>query len=450
MRQLLLALGLGIAASCASVPPAVSLVAAYPDLPRLTLPDSLITSAEVRGRHEAAWRELQAGDLKAAGRAYEEALRGDVAFFPAEVGLAYVASLERRYEEAARRFDAAIGADQTYLPALLGRMDVALVTGDDVSALATSELILASDPTREDVRGQQDVLRLRVIQAQLARAASARSNGEWDQAQVALDQALVMAPDSAVVLREVALVEIARGAFDAAEAHARRSLDLDAGDAETHAVLATVLEAHGRLRDAAEAFARAAALDPRPEWRERAATLRARVEFEALPEEYRAIPSASHVTRGQLAAALGIRLQPALARAPRRVTVVLTDVQAHWAAAWILPVTRVGWMESFANHTFQPSADVRRSDLALAVWRVVQDLAADQPQDLARWQAAQLDVPDVSQTHLAYRAIAGALASGVMGLGDRDRFQPNRQAAGADVIAAVARLEQLSGRRVRQ
>jgi len=224
----------------------------------------------------------------------------------------------------------------------------------------------------------------------------------------------------------------------------RRSLTLDPGDAETHAVLATVLEAHGRLRDAAEAFARATALDPRPEWRDRAAALVARADFNALPAEYRAIPSATSVTRAQLAAMLGIRLEAALARAPRRVTVVLTDVRSHWAAPWILPITRAGWMESFANHTFQPSGFVHRADLAQAVWRVAQDLGAAAPQDLARWRASRPTLRDVPRGHLAYADIAGALASGAMGMGDTDRFEPNRPATGSEVVAAIARLEQLA------
>lgn len=431
-------------AGCASAPSAAPATPRYPDVPMLFVPDNAVATPEIRNRHEAAWRRLQAGDLRGAGREFTEVLRRAPGFFPAEAGLGHIAALERRYEDAARHFDKVMAADGTYLPALLGGMDVALATGDDVSAMVMSERILAVDPQRDEVRGQQEVLRLRVVQAQLGRATAARAAGQWDDARAALEHALTMAPDSAVVLRELALVEIARGAFDAAETHVRRSLTLDPGDAETHAVLATVLEAHGRLRDAAVALARATALNPRPEWRDREAALITRADFNALPAEYRAIPSATSVTRAQLAAMLGIRFEEALARAPRRVTVVLTDVRSHWAAPWILPITRAGWMESFANHTFQPSASVRRADLAQAVWRVAQDLGAALPQDLARWRASRPTLRDVPRGHLAYAAIAGVLASGAMGMGEGDLFEPNRPASGFEVVAAIARLEQLA------
>lgn len=450
-RVLVTAGVLAAAGACASGPakPATPSTPAYRDLPLLTVPVTLKASPDVLAQHEAAWRRLQSGDLARASREFADLLRREPAFYPAAAGLGYLASIDRRYDEAARRFDAVIAAERTYLPALLGRMDVALLRREDLVALATSELILAVAPGRDEVRGQQEALRLRVVQAQLTRASAARAAGRWDEAQSALDAALEVVPDSAVVLREVALVDIARGRFDAAETHVRQSLALDAGDAETHAVMATVFEAGGRWRDAADALAKALAIDPRAEWRERAAALAARADFEALPAQYRAMASSPMVTRGQLAATLGIRVQGGLARAPRRVAVVLTDVRSHWAAPWILPVTRAGWMEPFPNHTFQPSALVRRADLAQVVWRVVQDLAAAQPAELARWRSSRPVLADVSRSHLAYPAIAGALASGAMQMAGDGRFLPGRQVTGAETVAAVDRLEQLAKQRSR-
>ncbi|MBK9239245.1 MAG: tetratricopeptide repeat protein [Acidobacteria bacterium] len=447
VRTALAASVLATAAACASGPtatPALPATPTYREVPQLTVPAGLQATPQIRARHDQAWRRLQSGDLRGANRDFTDILRQSPDFYPAAAGLGYLASIDRKYDDAAKRFDGVVAMDRTYLPALQGRMDVALARGEDVVAVTMSDLILAVDPGRDDVRERQEVLRLRVVQAQLTRASAARAAGQWDEAQAALDQALVLVPDSAVVLRDLAQVEIARGRLDEAEVHARRSLELDNGDAEAHAVMASVLEAHGRPREAAAALARAIRIDPRQEWRDRAAALTARADFDALPAEYRAIPSAASITRGQLAAILGIRLQNALGRAPRRVTVVVTDVRSHWAAPWILPAIRVGWMDSFPNHTFQPSAPVRRAELAQVVWRVAQDLAARQPSEVARWRASRPVVPDVSRAHLAYSAIAGALATGAMSLSANGRFEANRFAAGAEVVAAVARLEQLA------
>ena len=445
-RALIAAAGLLAMAACSSktAAPAMPSTPTLSSVPALMVPATLNASPEILARYDGAWRRMQAGDLSRATSEFNEVLKRSPGFYPAATALGYIAAMDRKYDEAARRFDAAIALDQKYLPALTGRLDVALVRREDMVALATADLILAVAPKNEDVRSQQEVLRLRVVQAQLARASAERSAGRLDAAQATLDETLAILPDSAVVLRELALVEIARGRFDAAEVHARRSLKLDPGDAQTHAVLATVFENTGRFREAVEELNRALSIDPRPEWRERAAALKVRADYDALPPEYRAIPAAQTVTRGQLAAILGIRLSNALARSPRRVTAVVTDVRGHWAAPWILPVTNAGWMEPFANHTFQPSALVRRADLARVTWRAAQDLAAGQPAELSKWRASRPALADVSRAHLQYAAIAGALASGTMQLGDDNRFQPNRPATGAEVVAAVARLEQLA------
>ena len=100
--------------------------------------------------------------------------------------------------------------------------------------------------------------------------------------------------------------------------------------------------------------------------------LRERAELARLPEEYRAIEQAPQITRGDLAALIGVRLAPLLQASRRRDAVLITDVRTHWAAIWIMSVARAGVMEPFSNHAFQPRTAVRRVDLAQAAsgsWR---------------------------------------------------------------------------------
>ena len=67
------------------------------------------------------------------------------------------------------------------------------------------------------------------------------------------------------------------------------------------------------------------------------------------------IETAPTVTRAQLAALLGVRLDDLLKRARRDKPVVMTDTRGNWAAPWILAVARAGIMEVYPNHTFQPN-----------------------------------------------------------------------------------------------
>jgi len=100
--------------------------------------------------------------------------------------------------------------------------------------------------------------------------------------------------------------------------------------------------------------------------------IRARSALARLPAEYRAIEEAPQITRGDLAALIGIRLGALLPAASRSGDAALiTDVRNHWASTWILAVARAGVMDPFANHAFQPRAVVRRTDLALAAGRLL-------------------------------------------------------------------------------
>jgi hypothetical protein len=172
-----------------------------------------------------------------------------------------------------------------------------------------------------------------------------------------------------------------------------------------------------------------------------------RADLAGLPAEYRAIPSTATLTRGQLAALLGIRLHDALERAPQRAAVVLTDINGHWASPWIVAVTRAGLMEAMPNHTFQPAGLVTRADLARAVWRAIQVFGTGRAADLDEWRNSRPTIVDVPRTHLAYDAVAAAVASGALSMGDSGRFGPNRPVTGAEAGAALARLEQIVGRR---
>src|SRR5262245_21652290 len=197
-------------------------------------------------------------------------------------------------------------------------------------------------------------------------------------------------------------------------------------------------------RDAAAEYTRAAALESRAEWREKAAGLRTKADLAALPGDFATLPTMPTVTRAHVAAYVGIKLEPLIARAPTRPAAVATDIRNHWAATWILKLTQAGVMEVYANHTFQPSATVRRADLAQVIAQLLA-LAAP-PADLTRWRAARPRFADLAATHVSYRAIALAVESGAMRTDESGRVQATAPLTGADLTAAVARIEQIARR----
>jgi tetratricopeptide (TPR) repeat protein len=402
-------------------------------------------SPDVRTRYAGAWQRLQANDLRGATRDLNDILKTSPAFYPASASLGFVALAGKDYKTAVSRFSAVTQANAQYVPGWAGLADAQLGLENAAGAITALERVLALDPQRPGVRARLELVRFRRVQSLLEDGRRARLAGQLPEAEQRLREALELSPTSTIILRELALAETAAGDLDAAEGHARQAASIDPNDAEGQAALGAILEARGRFRDAASAYGRAAAIDPRPEWRDHVRDLRMKADMAGLPPEFANLASAATVTRGQVAAFVGIRLQSLIERAPQQAPAVVTDVRDHWAAPWILPVVRAGVMNIYANHTFQPRAPVRRNDLALVVAHLVELAGASHAADLAKWKAARPRMADLSSGNVFYRAAALAVASGAMSVDADGRFAPTRPATGQDLSSAIARIEQLAG-----
>jgi len=449
-RIVVLVAGIAVGVACTTNrPPATPGPPAaprYPDYPAPDIPAAVRVAPDVRTAHDQAWALLQTGDVRGAERSFTALLQRSPAFYPAEAGLGFAQLAEKQYHPAASHFAAALMKNDRYLPALQGQADAEIGLGDDAGAIASFERILTIDPTQEAVRSRLDLLRFRQVQLLIDAGRKARDGGHLEDAQASFERAQALSPGSAVIYRELSVVETARGALDQAEAHARRAIQLDSGDADAYAALGAALEAHGKSRDAATAYAQAANIDPRPSWKSHSEALADKADMAAVPAEFRAMGTAPTVTRAEVAALVGIRLGSVLDKATQRVTAVATDVRGHWAEPWILPVTQTGVMDVYPNHTFQPSGTVHRADLARVVSQLLTIIASERMTDLAKWKAARPTFPDLPASNVYYAAAALAVTSGAMSPLDGDRFAPTAAATGASVVAAVARLQQIAGR----
>ena len=430
------------AAGCASAPPRSG--PAYPDFVAPEIPARMALAPDLRQLHSEAWQRLQAGDVRGANAAYAAVLQKQPTFYPAETGLGLAALASRQYKPAAARFTAALARDAKYVPALQGLVSAFLGLDDVDVAVDALERLIAIDSSNQANRTRLDLLRVRQVQRLTDTARRARSQGRHAEAAEAFRRALAMSPASATLLRELALEELAAGQVPEAEARIRKALQIDASDAETHAALGTVLEARGRLNEAASAYSRAAGIDSK--WRAKAEASRAAAARSGLPDELAELATAVSVTRGQLAALVALRLSGVLDRAPKRPPSVATDIRTHWAAESIVRVTQAGVMDVSANHTFQPDATISRGELAIVSARLIPLVLADRSADLAPLKAARPPLGDVAESHALYRSAALAVASAAMKSDADGRFQAARPATGSDVLSAVARLQQLGAR----
>ena len=447
----LLALALAVSA-CGpkKLPPsAPAATPAYPafERPELVGPLAAPLPAAVTLRYDQGWTRLQAGQPEEAAAIFTEVIRSTPAFYPARAAHGYARLAAHDVPGAVASFDAALTAHPGYVAALAGRADALIAGKRDVEAIGALEALIAADPQRTAARTRLETLRLQVIEGLVAEARAARQRNDLDAARTAWTRAVEASPDSADFLRELAQVERQANQLDAALTHARAALLLDDGDAPTHALVGELEAARGNLRPALEAFTRAAARDPRPEYRARIEDLERRIDLAGMPGAFRSIGERGAISRGDLAALLGARLEPLLAGARNQPIPLMTDVRGHWAQRWILDVARAGVMEVFPNHTFQPGATVRRSDLARVVGMIHDRVQATDPAGAARWRGRAVEITDVAAGNAVRESADLAVEAGVIGLDPGGAFSATRAVSGREAIAAVDRLVALTGGR---
>ena len=430
-----------IAACATRVPPPMPTTLAYPEFPYPQVPASLATSPGA-SRIDVGWRYLQVNDLKNADLEFGVALKLGPRLYPARTGQGFVALAMRDYSQALTTFDAVLEAEASYVPALVGRGQTLLATERTDQALAAFEKALSLDPSLTDLSRRVEVLRFRNVQDVIDAAQAAARQGRLDEARIAYERALATSPDSAFLHRELGQVERRAGNADRALEHLRRATELDSNDATAFVETAELLEARGDDSGAEDAYRKANAIDPSLNLAARIASSAERARESRLPAEFRASLTSAQITRGDLAALIGVRLAPVLERAAVQ-QVVMTDTQGHWAANWISATAGAGVIEPFENHTFQPRSPVRRGDFATVVSRLIALIAPSSPA-LRERLSQRPTIADVPPRHLQYDAVTSVVAAGVMPLVDGDRFQVGRQVSGAEAVEVIDRVRMLA------
>ena len=429
--------------ACASrtVPPAAVTTSAHPEFLYPTVPVAM--QRTFGAEHvDLGWRYLQIDDLRGADREFAAALKSSSTMYPAHAGQGWVALARRDFDRAVTAFDAALGADRSYVPALVGRGQALLALRREAEALAAFEAALAVDSSLSEVRQRAEVLRFRGLQDVIEAARSAAKAGRIPEARSAYERAIAASPESAFLYRELGVMERRAGNGDQALSRLRRATELDPMDEIALVQLAEVLEARQDFVGAEAVYRKAVALNPSTDLEARLAAAAKNAREAQLPPEFKAALSAAQITRGDLAAIIGVRLEPIVRAAPTRQG-VMTDVRGHWAAPWIAQVADAGVMPPFDNHTFQPNAAVRRGDLAVAVSRLL-TLVSSSDAALRARLAQRPAIGDMNPRHVQYTAAAAAVASGVMPLLEGDRFLVGRPVSGSEAVDTVDRVGALS------
>ncbi len=347
-------------------PPAAS--PRFPEFVEPAIPPGLAGGKAVEPQRRA-WLFLQAGDVRNADREISAALNVVPDFFPAEATGGYIELARQDPRAAVTRFDRALRRRADYVPALVGKGQALVALNRDSEAIAVLQSAFAADASLTEVQRQIDVLKFRVVQQGVTAARDAARAGKTEEALRAYRAAIAQSPDTAFLYREIAAIERDLGNGDQALADLQKAVSLDPADVATLVQLGDLLAAREDLDGAVKAYGDALAIEPDSALADKRSALRARAETAGLPAEYQRIAAAGSITRGDLAALIGVRLAGLLGSMPVRDVGVMTDIRRHWAESWILSVARAGVLDPFENHAFQPGTIVRRVEFAQAVTR---------------------------------------------------------------------------------
>ena len=438
---------LAMAAACAEKTKIVALpdvtTPHFPDFVKPVVPTELAGTPAATSQ-ERAWQFLQAGDLHNADREVGAALKASPAFYPAETTAGYLELAQKDARSALSRFDRALSHRANYAPALAGKGDALVTLNREGEAIDAMQAALTADPSLIDLTRRVEVLRFRAVERDVTAARQAAQSGKVEEALRAYRAAIEHSPETGFLYRERGILERDRVDADSALADFRKAVSLDPSDAVSLVEIAQLLDARNDFDAALKAYDDALALEPSEPVEAKRNAMMTRAEAARLPENYRAIEAAAQITRGDLAALIGVRLAPLLQVTRARDAGVMTDIRGHWAETWILAVARAGVLDPFANHTFQPRTAIRRVDFAQAMSRLLAKVAVVSPAQARAWTNARGKFTDIAAGHLAYPAASTAVAAGLMVAAPDGSFQPSRVVTGAEAIEAVERLRRMA------
>ena len=399
------------------------------------------TKRGVRQDQRDAWSFLQVGQIEEAERRFTELFNSDRMFYPALTGLGWVSLAQGSFADAAGYFDAALNLESEYGSALVGKADVLLALGDTSAALQAYENAFQAVPSLARVATVIEELRFQIVTVRLGEARTAFSEGRLDDSSRAYREIVGVSPESSFLYVELGLVLIDLGQYEAALIELKRAQRLDPNDSTAILLEGQLLKNRGDLVGASEAYERALEVDQTGAALAALERLTEMIRLAELPSEYRDIAGKRQITRGEVAAVMGVNLDSLIAEAGRDgSTLIFTDIRNHWANEWIVAITKAGLMSVEGRYNFEPDRFIRRAAFAEVLADVLV-LIENRNQTELDIQNSELPIfSDLQVDHLNYADATKTVAAGVLPLFDGNRFFPTRPVSGAEAADAVGRL----------
>lgn len=409
--------------------------------PRSAMQNPALVSAvpqKVKKDYDKQWSRFLAGkeDTKLV-KDLDSLIKKQKDLLPAITIKAYLDLYKRDDAAAASKFQQILSVNPNHTIALYYLAELAFASQDYAAANDLYFRLLAADRTRTDVEAKWQKSLLQVTDKLLRDAAQSEQENRLADAEQGYRRALRMAPGEPSLNKRLADLLGKEKKWEEALAQYKTQMEIAGRSSDTERHVAEALMNLGRTEEAREILDRLrneGSLDE---------NLESKVnELEDLGrwgneiDLFRTMKAADSLTREQLAAIM-VRYFPQVAEFPQTPQII-TDIQNSWARSEIQVSVGTGLLDSFPNHTFQPSTPITRGLLALSMSRLIRLLGLTPP------GAPAIPLQDVSTNDALFKDIQLVLSSDLISLEDSGSFSVSSKVSGKEAVRAIERLLRLS------
>ncbi len=380
---------------------------------------------------EEAWSYIRQGRADKAGKALSRLTPENPLSY---IGFGYLAMLSEDLASAEAYFQAAVSKFPAISLARLGLVQVWEKTGQEDKVFNELREILKTNPEHAWAREKYENLKTKKTELAIEEAEAALSAGDLEKGKAAYLRALHYSPEFVPAHQALATLYRKERKFSNALVHLQAAVASEPQNKKLLEDYASTLEESGQLEKSLDIYERLLQLESgNQKIQQKIENLKNRLGIYEIPSRYTEIPLTEVITREEVAALVAVKLKDVLVE-PTPQPPIIIDISASWASRFILKVTSLGFLDVYANHSFQPRKPVTRAEMADLVSRILRYLENQGHRFVRQIPMDRIRVQDVTPEHLCYLPIIQVLSYQIMDLYPDRSFRPDQTLSGQEAI----------------
>ncbi|RFT16642.1 MAG: hypothetical protein OP8BY_1255 [Candidatus Saccharicenans subterraneus] len=379
---------------------------------------------------EEGWKSLKQGNIDRARKEFGKLDRQN-AFF--NLGEGYCRLYEQQLSDSEAFFLKALELNPDLISARVGLAIIYEQLNNQEKEFLQLREILKKAPDHNWAKPRYEDLRSRMTEALMAEARNWLNQKRPDQAREALLKALFYSPELAEAHLQLARLYRNEKKLAQALTHYQALYNLLPRDKQVLKEYAETLEANDDLSKSLDIYERLRELAPGDKQiQEKVEHLKNSLGIIELPSMYNEIAGSQAITRQDLAAILAVKFNQFLPQpsAPP----IIVDISTSWAARFIIRVVAARLMDKYDNHTFEPTRQITRAELADAFSRLISYLKGKGKKLVPIVPPERVQINDLPADNYYYQPAVNMIAYQLMELGGQRRFNPDQPVSGIEAL----------------